>query len=123
MTTFAGAFASVYLAKTLLMAFTGAGLVPAAVATDDGFAAAVALGAGITVGLAAWRGLPISTTRVVVGALTGAGMAGRGVNRNVLGGIAFAWLVTLPVGAAFVALIYGLLHGCREPRPARACAT
>lgn len=50
MTTFAGAFASIYPARTLLMAITRAGLVPAAVATDDGFAATVAPGAGITVG-------------------------------------------------------------------------
>ncbi len=106
-TTFAGALASAYLAKTLLMAFTGAGLVPAAVAADDGFAAAVAMGAGITVALAAWRGLPISTTHALVGAMSGAGLmaAGSLVRFGTLGGTFLLPLLVSPVIAMVPAMI------------------
>lgn len=68
-TTLAGSLGSVYLAQALLKAFTGAGLVSADIAAQTGFALAVAGGAGITVALASWRGLPISTTHALVGAM------------------------------------------------------
>lgn len=78
-TTLAGSFCSVFLARALLKAFTGAGLVPADIATQIPFALAVAGGAGITVALAAWRGLPISTTHALVGAMSGAGLVAVGL--------------------------------------------
>jgi PiT family inorganic phosphate transporter len=78
-TTLAGSLCSVYLAHALLKAFTGAGLVPTDIATQTQFALAVAGGAGITVALAAWRGLPISTTHALVGAMSGAGLIAVGM--------------------------------------------
>lgn len=57
-TTLAGSLCSVFLARALLKAFTGAGLVPAEIAAQTQFALAVAGDAGVTVALAAWRGLP-----------------------------------------------------------------
>ncbi|MEO6966957.1 MAG: inorganic phosphate transporter [Rhodanobacteraceae bacterium] len=78
-TTLAGSLCSVFLAHALLKAFTGAGLVPADIAAQTQFALAVAGGAGITVALAAWRGLPISTTHALVGAMSGAGLVAVGM--------------------------------------------
>lgn len=77
-TTLGGALASAYLAKGLLAAFTGKGLVSASIAGQNVFALAVAGGAAATVALAAWRGLPISTTHALVGAMSGAGLVAVG---------------------------------------------
>lgn len=63
----------------------------------------------LLVGTASVNGLPVSTTHVSVGALTGAGAAAHGVNRQTLSGILLSWLVTLPVAALFSALIYRLI--------------
>lgn len=73
-TTLTGSVCSAFLAHALLETFTGAGLVPAAIATEMRFAFAVAGGGALTVALAAWRGLPISTTMALVGAMVGAGL-------------------------------------------------
>jgi inorganic phosphate transporter, PiT family len=76
--TLAGSLCSVFLAHALLKAFTGAGLVPSAIATQPRFAFAVAGGGAVTVALAAWRGLPISTTHALIGAMGGAGLVAVG---------------------------------------------
>lgn len=86
-TTLAGSLCSVFLAQALLKAFTGAGLVPDEIAAQSGFALAVAGGAGLTVALGSWRGLPISTTHALVGAMCGAGLIAVG-----FGGVHFSTL-------------------------------
>lgn len=54
--------------------------------------------AGTIVIAASWLGLPVSTTHVMCGSLFGIGLTnGRGRWRTI-GGIAGAWLITLPVG-------------------------
>lgn len=78
--TLAASLCSVFLARALLKAFTGVGLVPADVAAQTGFAVAVAGGAALTVVLAAWRGLPISTTHALIGAMSGAGLVAVGLD-------------------------------------------
>lgn len=77
-TTLAGSLCSVFLASALLKVFTGAGLVPDATAAQTGFALAVAAGAALTIAVASWRGLPISTTHALVGAMCGAGLVAVG---------------------------------------------
>lgn len=86
-TTLGGSLCSVFLARALLKAFTGAGLAPAEIAAQTDFALAVAGGAGLTVALGSWRGLPISTTHALVGAMCGAGLiaVGSGVHFSSLG--------------------------------------
>src|SRR3954469_2235464 len=85
-TTFGGSVAAVYLAEKLLKAFGGRGLVPNELAEQPTYAAAVALGAGLTVLLATRLGMPISTTHGIVGALIGAGYAaGASVDLGKLG--------------------------------------
>ena len=64
-------------------------------------------GGAITLFLATWLGIPVSTTHTITGAIIGVGAARRvsAVRWNVTTGILFAWVVTMPaaalVGAAF----------------------
>jgi PiT family inorganic phosphate transporter len=74
LSTALGSITALFLAKGLLAAFSGKGLVPAEIVTDPAFAGATALAAGSTVLLAARFGLPVSTTHALIGALVGAGL-------------------------------------------------
>ena len=51
-------------------------------------------------------GVPVSTTHVSVGAITGMGIVTRNVNARVIGQIALSWILTLPIGAALSAALY-----------------
>ena len=73
-TTGLGSVTALVVARQLLSAFSGAGLVPAHVVADPVFPAAVALAAGITVVAATRLGFPISTTHSLIGGLVGAGL-------------------------------------------------
>lgn len=70
-----GSLAALGLARTLLEAFSGNGLVPNETAMDPIFPAVVALAAGLTVLAATRFGLPISTTHALIGGLVGAGLS------------------------------------------------
>jgi PiT family inorganic phosphate transporter len=74
-TTAAGCLAAIFLAPTLLKAFSGKGLVPDALIDRPAFLSAVAAGAGLTGCLATRLGFPVSTTHMLTGALLGAGLA------------------------------------------------
>jgi inorganic phosphate transporter, PiT family len=54
-------------------------------------------------------GLPVSTTHVSVGSLFGIGVVNRKAQARTLLTILFAWVTTLPLGAAFAASVYLLL--------------
>jgi PiT family inorganic phosphate transporter len=73
-TTLAGSLLALLLAQGLVEAFKGRGLVPDDVTRDSAFLLAVSLGAALTVLLATWSGLPVSTTHALTGGLIGAGM-------------------------------------------------
>lgn len=73
-TTLAGSVCAYFLARGLIETFSGKGLVPETYLGDPAFLAAVILGAGATVLIAARFGLPISTTHALTGALVGAGL-------------------------------------------------
>lgn len=64
------------------------------------------LAAGILVFLASTFGLPVSTTHVTVGSLSGIGVLTGQANIKVVGGIVLSWIVTLPCAAAISATIY-----------------
>lgn len=72
-TVLAGGLLSLWWSTGLLAAFSGKGLVPDAVVGAPQFAAAVAAATALTVALATWRGLPISTTHALIGGMIGAG--------------------------------------------------
>lgn len=77
-TTFAGSIAAMFLARGLLITFSGRGLVPDELALSQSFVCAVATGAALTSFLATRIGFPVSTTHALVGAIAGAGLAGSG---------------------------------------------
>lgn len=76
---------------------------------DEGQALTANLVTGLLVILASRFGLPVSTTHVSVGAISGIGLLNGTANRSMLGGILASWLLTLPIAAATGALLYTLL--------------
>jgi PiT family inorganic phosphate transporter len=115
LTTFLGSLMAVWLGEKLLTSFSGRGLVDDALTTDPKYVAAVGLGAGCTVLLATWAGMPVSTTHGLVGALIGTGWAaGSAISLHRLGGQFFLPLLVSPVVAlALTGLCYPLLHLAR----------
>lgn len=77
-TTLAGSLTAAVAGRRLAALFSGAGLVPDAVAHTPHFVLAVLAGAALTVLLATRLGLPVSTTHALTGALVGAGLAAAG---------------------------------------------
>ena len=76
---------------------------------DDGQALTANLVTGLLVIAASRYGLPVSTTHVSVGAISGIGLANGSAARGVIGGILASWVLTLPIAAALAASTYGLL--------------
>jgi PiT family inorganic phosphate transporter len=115
LTTFLGSLTAVWLAEKLLTSFSGRGLVDDGLTTNAQYLAAVGLGAGCTVLLATWVGMPVSTTHGLVGALIGAGWAaGSAINLRSLGGQFFLPLLVSPVVAmTLTGLCYPFLHLAR----------
>ena len=73
-TTLAGAILSFLVARGLIQAFSGRGIVDAAVMAHARFPAVVALAASLTVLAASRLGMPISTTHAIAGSLAGVAM-------------------------------------------------
>jgi PiT family inorganic phosphate transporter len=116
-TTLSGSVAALFLATRLVKTFTGKGLVPEAVIANPAFLAAVALGAGLTVLLAARFGIPISTTHGLTGALAGAGFVaiGKELGFNTLGRNFFIPLIASPFMAlVLTTAIYFVMHKMRK---------
>jgi inorganic phosphate transporter, PiT family len=65
-------------------------------------------GGAITLFLATWLGVPVSTTHTITGAIVGVGAARRvsAVRWNVASSIVVAWVVTLPAAAVISAAAY-----------------
>jgi phosphate/sulfate permease len=79
-TTAAGCVTAMFLASSMLKAFSGKGLVPDALIAQPGFLLAVAASAAVTGVLATRFGFPVSTTHMLTGALLGAGWIAGDVN-------------------------------------------
>lgn len=75
---------------------------------NEGQALAANAVTGLLVILASRFGLPVSTTHVSVGAISGIGLANGSAHKGVIGAILAAWLLTLPVAAILGALLYAL---------------
>ncbi len=108
-TTFLGSVCSIFLADLLLQNFSGKGLVPDATAATPAFLCAVALGAGITVLLAALLGFPISTTHSLTGGLAGAGFAAVGWETQ-FGVLGVKFFLPLLVSPFLAVLAAGILY-------------
>jgi inorganic phosphate transporter, PiT family len=65
-------------------------------------------GGAITLFMATWFGIPVSTTHTITGAIVGVGASRRlsAVRWNVASSIVVAWVVTLPAAALVGALFY-----------------
>jgi PiT family inorganic phosphate transporter len=65
-------------------------------------------GGAITLFLATWLGIPVSTTHTITGAIVGVGAARRvsAVRWNIASNIVIAWIITIPASAAIAALAY-----------------
>jgi PiT family inorganic phosphate transporter len=66
------------------------------------------MGGAITLFLATWLGVPVSTTHTITGAITGVGAARKvsAVRWNIAGSIVIAWIITLPITALIGAFFY-----------------
>ena len=67
-------------------------------------------GGAITLFVATWFGIPVSTTHTITGAIVGVGAARRtsAVRWNIARGIVVAWVVTMPAAAFVAAGTYAL---------------
>jgi len=65
-------------------------------------------GAAVSILLATWLGLPVSTTHVVAGAIAGVGSIQRvrAVRWHVAGNIAMAWILTIPAAGIVAAVAF-----------------
>ena len=65
-------------------------------------------GGAITLFMATWLGIPVSTTHTITGAIIGVGAARRAsaVRWGLASNIVVAWVITLPVAALIAALAY-----------------
>ena len=66
------------------------------------------MGGAITLFLATWLGVPVSTTHTITGAIIGVGAARKvsAVRWNIAGSIVIAWIITLPITALIGAFFY-----------------
>ena len=70
-------------------------------------------GGAITLFLATWLGIPVSTTHTITGAIIGVGAARRtsAVRWGVARSIVIAWIVTMPMAALIAAAAYAVSGG------------
>ncbi len=73
---------------------------------QDGQALCANLVTAFLVIFASRLGMPVSTTHVSVGAITGIGIVNRSANTNVVGSILMSWLLTLPIAATISAMAF-----------------
>lgn len=112
-TTLLGSLLSIIISKALLISFSGKGLVPDAILSNQPFILAIAIGAGLTVLIATITGLPISTTHSLIGAIIGSGlMAGSStVNLSRLSSVLIMPLLLSPfIAFALSKLLYKIFH-------------
>ena len=75
-------------------------------AMNDGQALTANLVTAMLVFSASRYGLPVSTTHVSVGAISGIGIINGSADKSVIGSILLSWLLTLPIAALLSALAY-----------------
>ncbi len=113
--TFLGCLASILVARGLIHAFQGHGVLPEGLAGDRSLLTIVGVAAAATILLATWMRLPVSTTHALIGALVGAGLGASGT--ILWGGLLSKFLIPLLlsplVGALLAGGAYRVLHRVR----------
>ena len=71
------------------------------------------MGGAVTLFLATWLGIPVSTTHTIAGAIIGVGAARKvsAVRWNIAGSIVIAWIITMPAAALIGAFSYVCVSG------------
>jgi inorganic phosphate transporter, PiT family len=77
---------------------------------NDGQALTANLVTAFMVIFASRVGVPVSTTHVSVGAISGIGIVNGTADKGVIGGILLSWVLTLPIAAALAAAVFWLLR-------------
>jgi PiT family inorganic phosphate transporter len=116
-TTLAGSLLALVPAHGLVETFKGKGLVPEGVTAQPAFLLAVSLGAALTVLLATWTGMPVSTTHALTGGLVGAGLVATSgnVRLSALGSSFVPPVLLSPVAALLLTvLLYPLFRRARR---------
>jgi len=116
-TTLAGSLLALYFAYGLAEAFKGRGIVPDATAREPAFLLAIGLGAALTVLIATFTGLPVSTTHALTGALIGAGLvatSGHVRLEELKKGFVLPLLISPVVSLMLTFLLYPLFRGTRK---------
>ena len=78
-------------------------------AMSDGQTFSANLVSALLVIAASRLGLPVSTTHVCVGAISGVGLVSGSANTRVLRNIVLSWVLTLPIAAAIAACSWWLI--------------
>ena len=70
----------------------------------------------ISIGLATFAGIPVSTTHTITGAIMGVGATKRAsaVSWGLAGNIVWAWILTIPASAAVAAITYWIVVAIRS---------
>ncbi|XGV94519.1 MAG: inorganic phosphate transporter [Leptolyngbya sp. BL-A-14] len=91
-----------------VIATIGEGILP--LQPSGGFCAELAT--GITILVASWLGLPVSTSHALVGSVVGIGLIQnpRAVRLQTLRAIGLAWVVTVPLAALIGAVMFSVSH-------------
>ncbi|MBI4264567.1 MAG: inorganic phosphate transporter [Acidobacteria bacterium] len=112
--TFAGSIVSLVLAQALVVRFSGGGIVPDEIVGSTPLLLAIALGTGLTIIVATFAGLPVSTTHGLTGAIAGSSLMAAGADVNVrplVEGFLLPLLVSPLLAIALAgALVTGLRH-------------
>lgn len=117
LTTALGSIMALYLAGQLIIIFQGKGLVPEEVIQMQNFSLAVGISAALTVMLATFFSLPVSTTHALIGALAGVGWISSetGINWVKLSEEFFLPLIGGPlISIALAFIVYPLFKKLRE---------
>jgi PiT family inorganic phosphate transporter len=115
-TAFAGSIMSIWLAQLLLTKFSAKGIVPDQFVGSQYFLLAVAIGAGLTVIIAALTGFPISTTHALTGAIIGCGLVAVGSQVNISAlskGFILPLLLSPVLATAVAGVLYIVFHALR----------
>ncbi len=75
---------------------------------NDGQALTANLATAFLVVFASRLGMPVSTTHVSVGAISGIGIVNGSADKSVVGAILLSWILTLPIAAAISALAFAI---------------
>lgn len=112
LTTFAGALTSTFLTSKSVIKFSGQGILDDAIASRTEFHLAVVIATALTVLLATFLGLPVSTSHSLIGAVLGAALVAIGLKANftVLGSsliapLFFSSILAIPLAAGTYSLV------------------